>query len=207
MVKFDLSIPGYCTLKQLNFISKMASQVPERGQILEVGSLFGRSAFCWQKSSHESVKVFCIDPWDGLDAVAYTGEAMKDGHAVTLPNTIEQFKRTFTERNQPVPQTFKETSPLNRPWNQGALDVVYLDGGHDYKSVHLDIGYWLNYLKPDGVICGDDFTLEFTGVMRAVLDSSERHGFKVRRYLRMWILETELNRHKLRNLEELNYET
>ena len=132
---------------------------------------------------------------------------MKDGKAVTLQNTREQFNKFFLDRGQTPPQTFKETSPLKRRWDHSQLDIVYIDGGHDYKSVALDIEYWLSFLKPDGIICGDNFTLEFTGVMRAVLDSAEKHGFKVRRYLRMWLLETNLNRNKLKSWEELNYKT
>jgi hypothetical protein len=45
---------------------------------------------------------------------------------------------------------------------------VYIDASHDYESVKEDIIAWLPKVKKGGIICGDDYTPGWPGVMRAV---------------------------------------
>jgi SAM-dependent methyltransferase len=49
-----------------------------------------------------------------------------------------------------------------------SLDAVIIDAGHDYPSVRQDILAWRDKVKPDGILCGDDFTPGWPGVQRAV---------------------------------------
>ncbi len=51
----------------------------------------------------------------------------------------------------------------------GVFDAIYLDTSHDYETVVRQIGQARKLLKPDGILCGDDF-LERPewGVIRAV---------------------------------------
>lgn len=42
-------------------------------------------------------------------------------------------------------------------FNDGSLDLVYIDAAHDFDSVCGDIRVWLPKIKPDGVICGHDY--------------------------------------------------
>ena len=38
-----------------------------------------------------------------------------------------------------------------------SVDLVFLDGAHDYESVKRDIVQWLPVLKPGGIMCGHDY--------------------------------------------------
>ena len=38
-----------------------------------------------------------------------------------------------------------------------SLDMVFIDGAHDYESVMTDILSWLPKIKKNGLICGHDY--------------------------------------------------
>lgn len=61
MSKYDASITGWMTIKELEILGRMASEVPENGLIVEIGSLFGRSSVCLALSAHPTVEIHCID--------------------------------------------------------------------------------------------------------------------------------------------------
>jgi len=52
-------------------------------------------------------------------------------------------------------------------FENGSLDFVFVDAGHDYESVAEDIHYWLPKVKSGGMIAGHDYP-DFKGVVKAV---------------------------------------
>lgn len=51
---------------------------------------------------------------------------------------------------------------------RGQLDLVFVDDGHAYDDVILDINSWLPMLRPGGLLCGHDFEQPDNDVARAV---------------------------------------
>lgn len=51
-----------------------------------------------------------------------------------------------------------------------SLDLVFIDGAHDYENVKKDLRAWWSKLRPGGVMAGHDFSMSFPGLMRAVLE-------------------------------------
>ncbi|MBV8523326.1 MAG: class I SAM-dependent methyltransferase, partial [Acetobacteraceae bacterium] len=37
------------------------------------------------------------------------------------------------------------------------VDLVHLDGGHDYRSVMADLQAWWPLVRPGGILIGDDY--------------------------------------------------
>lgn len=65
----------------------------------------------------------------------------------------------------------------------GQADWVYIDGNHLYDFVLSDLEGALKILKPDGIICGDDFDWTDEGrlhVQDAVEAFCKKHGFTYR---------------------------
>ena len=66
------------------------------------------------------------------------------------------------------------------------FDIVYIDASHDYESVKKDVLHWLPKVKNGGIICGDDYTLSWPGVVRAVdelfenIDVHSNQWFKIK---------------------------
>lgn len=59
-----------------------------------------------------------------------------------------------------------------------SLDMVYLDGGHDYASVMADLVVWRDKVKIGGVIAGHDFLSTEYGVFNAANDYYNTMGFE-----------------------------
>eukprot|EP00928_Gymnodinium_smaydae_P058060 TRINITY_DN41271_c0_g1_i1.p1 TRINITY_DN41271_c0_g1~~TRINITY_DN41271_c0_g1_i1.p1 ORF type:complete len:424 (+),score=52.19 TRINITY_DN41271_c0_g1_i1:193-1464(+) len=50
----------------------------------------------------------------------------------------------------------------------GAVDVIFIDGAHDYWSVKKDLELWWPRVRRGGFMAGHDFTMGDAGVMQAV---------------------------------------
>ena len=51
-------------------------------------------------------------------------------------------------------------------FEDGSLDIVYIDGDHTYEAVVKDLAAWYPKVKKGGIICGDD--IGWPGVKKAV---------------------------------------
>jgi predicted O-methyltransferase YrrM len=55
-----------------------------------------------------------------------------------------------------------------RRFEDASLDMVFLDGQHEYEAVKADIEAWLPKIKPGGLLAGDDYQSSWPGVIKAV---------------------------------------
>lgn len=53
-----------------------------------------------------------------------------------------------------------------KQFQDGALDLVYIDGDHTYEGVAKDLAAWYPKVRKGGIICGDD--IGWPGVKKAV---------------------------------------
>jgi hypothetical protein len=61
------------------------------------------------------------------------------------------------------------------------VDYVFLDGGHDYKTVKNDLNCCINVLKNDGTILCDDYDLSYApGVKKAIDEFIEIYKYKIK---------------------------
>lgn len=106
------------------------------------------------------------------------------GESATLLLGYPQIKRVIlveksTERVMSLYERFAIHNTLGRclvhharspeaaeEYDPGSLDVVYLDGEHDYGSVREDIEAWLP--KANRFLAGHDYTTQWPGVQKAV---------------------------------------
>ena len=62
------------------------------------------------------------------------------------------------------------TTDAAKQVDDGSLDMVFIDAGHDYDSVREDIANWLPKVRPGGIVAGHDYQQRFPGVQRAVAE-------------------------------------
>jgi hypothetical protein len=146
---YDMTINGHMNETELQCIEAWASAVPENGVIVEVGSLFGRSAVAWAKSCDPSVKVYCVDTF--YDA-----------------NTDMDFYDQFHENTKdisnihPVVQVcpyFKYSKYIGDP-----ADIFFVDAAHSNPNDWEIIQFGLKNLKSGGLLCGHDYLSVFPDV-------------------------------------------
>ena len=133
---YDLNIDGFMEQRELIQIEKWASEVPNNGVIVEVGSYKGRSSYAWAASCDPSVTVYCMD---GFDPTFYDifKENMKDfSNVVQLPSIV----------------------PYQMPgWTDQPIDIFFLDAAHTNPEDIDAINYFLPLIKKGGLICGHDY--------------------------------------------------
>jgi hypothetical protein len=129
----------------------LGAQAARMRSVVEVGSFKGRSSFAIASACPGTV--YCIDPWeddtpeyDGTDAWGY----WHDNIEAVFPNVA------------PI----RGRSPAAGDFVPDPVDMVWIDGSHDYENVAADIRYWST--RAEVLLCGHDYTAAYPGVVRAV---------------------------------------
>jgi hypothetical protein len=135
-----MHIWGWMTPDQLNWLAEQAARMQS---VVEVGSLRGRSAFALLTACDGPV--YCIDPWPEH----YEDFMRECGH---FPNLVA-IQAPSPAAAELVPE----------------VDMVFLDGDHEYDGVVADIEAWR--LKARRLLCGHDYGHpDYPGVAKAVDD-------------------------------------
>jgi hypothetical protein len=138
---------GWVQPSELEWLADHASRMRS---VVEIGSFKGRSSFAIASACPGTV--YCIDPWedatpeyDGTDAWTYW-----------QANVGSQFTNVVPIRGR---------SPGAGSAVPDPVDMVWIDGSHDYENVVADIRYWNT--RAQVLLCGHDY-LTFPGVQQAV---------------------------------------
>lgn len=145
----------------LPFYARMATELPDNAQCVEVGVYKGRSVLFFADSMRDRPCVIhAVDTWDESDWASHRpDEAVYQefvGHAQRLglvpPLVIHR------ESSRDASARIVDAS----------IDIVFIDAAHTYEGVRADIGLWLPKLKPGSVLSGHDYSGSFPGVSQAV---------------------------------------
>jgi predicted O-methyltransferase YrrM len=164
---YDMTIDGHMDETELQVIERWASTVPENGVIVEVGSLYGRSAVAWAKSCHPLVKVYCVDSF-------YDPRTDTDFHDQFHENTKDIYNI------HPVVQVcpyFKYSKYIGDP-----ADIFFVDAAHSNPNDWHIILYGLKNLKSGGLLCGHDYSPDWPDVVENVKQLEQMLGKPVTLY-------------------------
>lgn len=163
---YDMNIPGHMLEEELKQIERLASTVPENGNIVEIGSLFGRSAVAWAKSSHPSVTVYCVDMFHNI-----------------LESPTYSFYDDFVSNTGNIPNIvpIKAFSPyiFETPLPDVKFDLVFLDAIHKNPFDIDNIRYFLPKIKSGGILCGHDYEDAWPDVVDNVRYLQQELGMNV----------------------------
>jgi len=152
-------IPGFTSNKELDIIYEWAKTAPENGVIVEIGSLFGRTAVAFAEGAHPSVKIYAIDyfdgTWDNLYADLKTppigfwekGKVYDKGY---------EFKKFTSEYKNIIPLTVSNTEQVYQ-YDLEPIDVLFIDAAHSNPNDLDNISYFKKFLKKNSLICGHDY--------------------------------------------------
>lgn len=181
---YNLQIPGWMSELQLQVIERLAQKAKPGGTIVEVGSLYGRSAWCWAKSCDPTVSVYAIDIWEyhlpycewsvGFNPPDNEGSGRVDPPNLEL--TIEQNFLNFTS-DCPNIISMKAKSPEDldqKQWIDKDIDIVFLDQEHINPEFTNNLVFW-DKVNPR-IICGHDHVPKFPEVMNTVVKWSWKNN-------------------------------
>lgn len=165
---YNQDVPGQQSEFELRAIELAASLVPANGIVVEIGSLFGRSAWAWAKSVAQSTRVVCIDPWDPSPG----STPLEQRYGVSY--SIDTFKR-FT-RDCPNIETIQGYSPDAAIGWREPIDLFFEDAVHRNPVFESNINFWSSHLKPTGIACGDDYRPRYPDIVNGVNKLAKRLG-------------------------------
>jgi len=155
---YDNQIEGWMTKSELNWLHDTAK---EMDNVVEVGSWKGRSTHALLTGCKGSV--YAVDTWKG------SSEELAGPHVeATTTEILPQFLANVGhfENLRTMEMTSLEAASL---FEDKSVDMVFIDGAHDYKSVKEDIEAWMPKAKK--LLCGHDW--QWHTVQEAV---TERFG-------------------------------
>lgn len=174
-------IPGWMRRRELEWLSKRARNC---NLIVEIGTWLGRSTYVMGESVNG--KVITIDSFimDGvpLDSSLVRNaqkEMTKDPDWIyhcclkNLSEWIEKGKVKVIRGDSK--EVIKDLDPI-----KGLVDMVFIDGSHDYASVKADIINYRPLLKKGGLLCGHDFSLQVKDAVIELVPSYKlAHGTSI----------------------------
>lgn len=105
-------------------------------------------------STWSGKKLYLVDVWRGLDN--YDDSSNQKNLYTALHCITSTFKKVHEFKERAV--LIREESVLSsHMFQDGSLDFVYIDAGHDYTSVKKDLEAWYPKVKRGGIFSGHDY--------------------------------------------------
>lgn len=158
-------VEGYFTWP--DFYARIAREVPQGAEIVELGTCGGMSAACLGVelvNAGKRASVHLVDTNDQTVARAAL-KPLAGAEGVRFVHYAHTLSWDAAAK-----------------FADGSVDVVFVDADHAYESVAKDIAAWWPKVKPGGIMAGHDFSEEFPGVVGAVIEAFE--AFSVERGIR-----------------------
>lgn len=137
--------------------------LPGNLTMAEIGSYSGESAEIFLQSGKVN-HITCIDPWVNN----YDSDDPAEQHDMI---SIEAL---FDERMNKYLNQYTKIKNYSHcavaQIEDNSLDLVYIDGNHNYEFVKRDIELYLPKLKTNGIMAGHDYSESWTDVIHAVHD-------------------------------------
>ena len=151
-------LDGMFSRTDIAFYISIVDKFNDPAHFVEVGSFKGKSSSAMAVeicNSGKDIQFDCVDSWSSSGG--------------TGPSDDETYQ-CFVNNMKPVSSYYKaiklpsvEAASL---YLNNTLDFVFLDAGHEYKSIHEDIIAWLPKIKTGGIISGHD--CHYPPVIKAV---------------------------------------
>lgn len=153
---YDNAIEGWMAKEELNFLHDTAKDMKT---IVEVGSWKGRSTHALASSCPGTV--WAVDTWKG------SRQEQEGPHVeATVHEILPIFKENMKDFMNVVAVEM-ESVEAAKMFEDKSVDMVFIDGAHDYESVKADIAAWLPKAKT--LICGHDY--QWHSVQEAVTEA------------------------------------
>jgi hypothetical protein len=175
MEHYYKNVEGWMSDIHADLFREIIKKIPNDSIWVEVGSFKGRStSFVVVESIQQNKKInfYAVDTWLGSEehqkgAVAENEDVVNDLLFERFLENTQNIKNYFTAIRKPSIEASKD-------FDNNTLDVIYIDGAHDYNSVQDDINHWFPKMKKNGIVIFDDVNRK--GVKKAVLEFTKKNN-------------------------------
>lgn len=142
---------------------------------VEVGTWKGRSAEAIAQGQGKNGMLYCVDDFSGDPAPNTRNTFFPQS---MTPEGQAEVQAEWAARMEPYLHRVKllamPSVDAARSFDDASLDLIFIDGAHDYLSVSADLEAWARKLKKGGRLCGHDW--DQPAVLRAL---KERFPFQI----------------------------
>lgn len=152
-----LQIEGWTSEDELRWLAEQAQSLPRTSRIVEIGVFKGRSARAILDSLPYESTLYGVDrhePYSDEGVRDFLGEHSWDQVSEEMKHNLADkiLSREFVY--------FRESSARAAlRFHDHTIDMIFIDGDHNYRSVLNDITAWERAVKPGGLICGHDYNV------------------------------------------------
>jgi hypothetical protein len=184
-------VPGFSGNKDLDIVYEWAKTVSENGTIVEIGSMFGRTAVAFAEGAHPSVKIYCIDYFNDITHTSADGNVPGEDFWI-LDKTYNRGVE-FDKFTKDYPNITKCIVPKGQrvyQYTGELIDVLFLDGAHTNPTDIQNIVYYKKFLNKNALICGHDYSIRFPDIIKNVKILQKMYNTTVTLYQNssMWSL-------------------
>jgi hypothetical protein len=163
-------IPGWLDFSNAEFMYQLTknSKILGGGNVLEIGSFFGKSATCLGYGLNMGETISVIDPF-GTIKFDDTDFETDDQNTLFRDLTLKKFKNFYAFSHKKSACIHIGLSKDILPKLKGEYKLCHIDGGHSYQVVKQDISDVLKLLSKKSLIIFDDYeNIAYPGVKKAV---------------------------------------
>lgn len=141
-------------------LAGLASEVPSRRAIVEIGSYRGKSA-CYLAAGAQAgagAHVWAVDPWDtpgNVDGFGNEVRRLKFADPATRAIFDQQVASMGLAPHVTALQGF--SVDVAGAWDGPTVGLLFIDGNHSVKAVRADFQAWRRHLVPGAVVAFDDY--------------------------------------------------
>lgn len=151
---------GWCSFEDQRWLTEAVQGLPENALIVEIGTFKGKATAVMALACLETKRrIVTIDPF-----IEYThcfGKTVTQ--ALGLHQSWEEIYQDFLHLFKGVPfvsHIRKSSHQAAKGWNEGEIDMIWIDGDHFEEMVLLDLNLWCPLVKKGGIISGHDWRWE-----------------------------------------------
>lgn len=128
---------------------------------VEVGVYKGDNAVDMLESCPR-IKLILVDSYKANDSwfTDETGMPFSEGRTDEFVNKVKERLSKYNDRSHLM---VMNSAYAAGKFPENFFDYVYIDGGHDFKNVMMDMLSWLTRVKPGGMLAGHDYNYHEVG--------------------------------------------
>ncbi len=201
MMHHTLRIDGQTSDEKIFALMEIFRTCP-KGDIIEIGSFWGRSACLLTLLSHHYTigNLLCIDPWENLSAhqVGVPEHLNDEAKAIDFESAFRGFIMNLVPYSQGRvnyvrgdshlthhhyrPNYTVQTEAFGPTTYTGSIACLHIDGNHDLKHITADIADWIPHVVAGGWVIIDDYQWTFgDGPQKAADAWMEKNSARIAR--------------------------
>lgn len=158
---------GYLYHEEVDELQRLATTLPEGAHIVNIGAGNGTSGLAFMEARPD-LRVTTIDI------------QLESSPFGCLAGEEAVFRSAGFWGDPRHQQICGDSKQIGRDWDQGPVDLVFVDGGHQYHEAKGDLDVWRPHIKPGGLLVVHDYekglaNKHWPGVDRAVGEYMQEH--------------------------------